>query len=486
MPISVVPSIEASIAQFRSAVDTKMTTWLNAARPDDFMAVELEVHDLARDLADAISATVLRQRCTDPRFSAECVQAARATGQYRSNGSRDVKVTFLGGHTYAFTTPYTPAIRNRRHTRPRPGLLPVFAALGIWWRVSPALADEVTYQITESDSLRSGIACLKRRGIGLEYKRTLKLYQRFSQRAVEQRNRWVKRILDEPSGSTKHAPLAGRRVIVAVDGGRLRERVAKPGRKKASGHHAYHAPWREPRQIVIAILDSRGRPDERFLPVLDATLGNADQMFLMLWAYLEALGARDAKQLVFVADGAEWIWRRVPQIALALGHFNTHVQVIDFSHAVATLNTIASYCTSWSEKQRRRWVKKVEGLLYDGDIESVASKIRELAVGRRSKKVLSHLGYFVDNAERMQYPKLRLLHLPQGSGIVESAIRRVINLRIKSAGKFWLYDNAEGVLHLRSYLKAGHWDHLTRQSLLAAVPWIDTHDTFAPALEKAA
>jgi hypothetical protein len=94
--------------------------------------------------------------------------------------------------------------------------------------------------------------------------------------------------------------------------------------------------------------------------------------------------------------------------------------------------------------------------------------IRELAVGRRSKKVLSHLGYFVDNAERMQYPELRLRHLPQGSGIVESAIRRVINLRIKSAGKFWLYDNAEGVLHLRSYLKVtvqGGWAILESRQL---------------------
>lgn len=486
MPISVVPDVDTSIAQFRSAVDTKMTTWLKAARPDDFMAIELQVHDLARNLADAISARVLQQRCADLSFSAECVSAARATGKYRSNGTRNTKVTFLGGHTYSFTTAYMPAVRNRRNTRHQFGLLPVFAVLGIWWRVSPALADEVAYQITENDSLRGGIACLKRRGIGLEYKRTLTLYQRFSQRAVEQRNCWVNRILDEPSDSTKHAPLAGRRVMVAVDGGRLRERVTKPGRKKASGHHAYDAPWREPRQIVISILDSCGRPDERFHPVLDATLGNADQMFLMLWAYLDALGAKHAKQLVFVADGAEWIWRRVPLLALALGHLNTHVQVIDFSHAVATLNTIASYCTSWSEKQRRRWVKRAEGLLYDGDIESVASKIRELAVGRRSKKVLSHLGYFVDNAERMQYSEWRRRHLPLGSGIVESAIRRVINLRIKSAGKFWLYDNAEGVLHLRSYLKAGHWDHLTRQSLLAAIPWMDAHDTFAPALEKAA
>jgi len=207
MPISNVPEVDTSIAQFRSAVDTKMTSWLNAVRPDDFMAVELQVHALARELADAISAAVLQQRCADLMFSAECVRAAKATGRYRSNGTRETKVTFLGGHAYSFRTPYMPAIKNRRHKRPRPGLLPVLVTLGIWWRTSPALADEVAHQITESDSLRSGIACLERRGIDLKYKRTLTFYQRFSQRAVEQRNQWVDRVLDDPVGSSQKAPL---------------------------------------------------------------------------------------------------------------------------------------------------------------------------------------------------------------------------------------------------------------------------------------
>jgi len=449
------------------------------------MTAEFQVHDLARNLADAISATVLHQRLADPVFCAECLSAARATGKFRSNGTRDSKVTFLGGHTYSFTTAYMPAVKNRRHKRPRPGLLPVFAALGIWWRTSPALADEIAYQITEHGSLRDGRASLRRRGIHLEYKRTLSFVQRFSRRAVEHRDQWVQRVLDE-SPTTDSGPLAGRKVMVAVDGGRLRERVTKPGRKRASGHHAYNGPWREPRQLVISVLDDRGRPDERFRPVLDATLGNADELFFMLLAYLDTLGAREAKQLIYVADGAEWIWRRVSWLALALGHLNTNVQVIDYSHAVSTLHTIASYCTSWSDKSRGRWARQAETLLYHGDIEGVADKIRELAVGRRAKKVLSHLAYFEENADRMRYPELRRCRLPQGSGIVESAIRRVINLRLKSAGKFWLRDNAEGMLHLRSYLKAGHWDHLTRRTLHVAIPWTDPHDKFVPTLEKAA
>ena len=77
--------VETSIAQFRSAVAAEMTGWLNAAKPGDFQAVELRVHKLARGLADAIAAFVLRERCADRAFSTECVKAAsyRSVSQQR-------------------------------------------------------------------------------------------------------------------------------------------------------------------------------------------------------------------------------------------------------------------------------------------------------------------------------------------------------------------------------------------------------------------
>src|SRR5262245_35090426 len=50
--------------------------------------------------------------------------------------------------------------------------------------------------------------------------------------------------------------------------------------------------------------------------------------------------------------------------------------------------------------------------------------------------------------------------IPLGSGSVESAIRRVVNMRMKGNGTFWRRDNAEIMLLLRSYLKAGRLDDL--------------------------
>jgi hypothetical protein len=116
-------------------------------------------------------------------------------------------------------------------------------------------------------------------------------------------------------------------------------------------------------------------------------------------------------------------------------------------------------------------VRKAKKHLWQGQIEPLVADIDKLAVGRRAKAVKEHRDYFADNGNRMQYKAFSEAGLPIGSGIIESAVRRIVNMRLKSPGKFWEYDNAEHMLLLRSYLKAGRWRTLVSWSLASAVPW---------------
>jgi hypothetical protein len=68
----------------------------------------------------------------------------------------------------------------------------------------------------------------------------------------------------------------------------------------------------------------------------------------------------------------------------------------------------------------------------------------------------------------MDYAQIVESNLPIGSGAIESAIRRVVNLRLKGASIYWHKKSAEAVLLLRSYYKAGRWNHLERQALTTA------------------
>jgi len=59
---------------------------------------------------------------------------------------------------------------------------------------------------------------------------------------------------------------------------------------------------------------------------------------------------------------------------------------------------------------------------------------------------------------------MKALNLPIGSGTVESAVRRVINLRLKDPRTFWYKENAEKILMPRSYYKAGRWNYLKQMA----------------------
>ena len=69
---------------------------------------------------------------------------------------------------------------------------------------------------------------------------------------------------------------------------------------------------------------------------------------------------------------------------------------------------------------------------------------------------------FLKNRHRFAYTTMVGLGLPRGSGAVESAIRRVINLRIKGASIYWLPESVDAILLLRSFYKSGRWNCLQR------------------------
>jgi hypothetical protein len=65
----------------------------------------------------------------------------------------------------------------------------------------------------------------------------------------------------------------------------------------------------------------------------------------------------------------------------------------------------------------------------------------------------------------MKYGTMSSIGLPIGSGAMESAIRGVVNLRLKDASTYWLEESAEAILLLRSFYKSGRWEILNKHAL---------------------
>ena len=54
-------------------------------------------------------------------------------------------------------------------------------------------------------------------------------------------------------------------------------------------------------------------------------------------------------------------------------------------------------------------------------------------------------------ADRLKYPTFRSMGVPLGSGAIESSIRRVVNLRLKSNAIYWREENAEAMMQVRAH-----------------------------------
>jgi hypothetical protein len=138
-----------------------------------------------------------------------------------------------------------------------------------------------------------------------------------------------------------------------------------------------------------------------------------------------------------------------------------HLEVIDYTHAKQNLNEIVDKLPKKLDPKTRLTIAaEWKNLLFKGDIAQLGRQIRQHVTGpKKLKEAMAKFeNYFLANHRRMQYAAFKHLALPCGSGCVESAIRRVINLRLKSTGSFWKRSTSEAMLFLRSTLLCDRWN----------------------------
>ena len=120
--------------------------------------------------------------------------------------------------------------------------------------------------------------------------------------------------------------------------------------------------------------------------------------------------------------------------------------------------------------QRKHWLTTQKKRLLMGEIGAVVDEIKACLPRRRKHDQRTWLNYFCTHGlkhRRMDYAAARSSQLPIRSRAVESAIRRVINLRVKSNATYWLRENAEAMIRLRAYIKAGRAESLFQQTTYA-------------------
>ena len=404
---------------------------------------------------------VIEEVLCDPELLPELKVGAGKMGLH-FNGYRSTSIRLLTGNTLHIQSPYfakaKPKRRPGRKSKKRNGKSGRHFGLdflGFVARCSMTLGSAVVQAALLCPSFDIARKTLKFHSINLDVKTIRRITMELAACAMGKRGKISISDADLVDGKT---------VLVCIDGGRLRERRVKRGRRPAGQkRQGYHTDWKEPIQIVIQVVNPDGEISKTHLPFYDATMGGIDAAFALLETYLRELGVSKADRVVFCCDGARSYWKRTAPLAKKLGVSNFY-EVIDYTHAKQNLyELIDKLPKNTSAKDKNQIIEKWKNLLWEGSLDQLEKEIGQTI--RNSKKRKGALAkfnsYFLKNRSRMQYANFRLLNLPIGSGCVESAIRRVINLRMKSPGSFWKPETAESMLFLRSQLLSGRWGVMT-------------------------
>ncbi len=177
-------------------------------------------------------------------------------------------------------------------------------------------------------------------------------------------------------------------------------------------------------------------------------IAKAQEFGKLLWATGVRRFADKAKELIFVCDGAIWIWNLVSY------YYPKAIQIVDWYHAIEYLSPVASALFSKSEV-KKRWLDKVKAWLWDGNIEKVIWECEHYLDGVAAEFAKSAITYYSNNKERMRYSQYRQQGYAIGSGTVESSCKQVATARLKISGARWTLDGAVATAKARAAWLSG-------------------------------
>jgi len=180
-------------------------------------------------------------------------------------------------------------------------------------------------------------------------------------------------------------------------------------------------------------------------------LGNYKEFITKMDYHLENLNS-----LVFIADGARWIWNWVEQ------NYPESVQIVDYYHCKEHLCEFAKLYFK-EEKQRHKWIEEFSEIMLSKGIDPIIEALEKLPKHQKTTvKRTSLINYYSKNRSRMQYHKYLEKGLLIGSGAIESAHKDVLQQRLKLSGQRWTMEGFQQMAQLRVVYKRKQ-EHRIRQ-----------------------
>jgi hypothetical protein len=182
-----------------------------------------------------------------------------------------------------------------------------------------------------------------------------------------------------------------------------------------------------------------------------ADISEAEEFGKLLWATGCALNADLSPELIFLGDGAIWIWNLVGK------YYPQAVQIVDWFHAEEHLEGVAAAAFN-DLSERAAWLEPITQALWDGQVEDVILACQSLAAS--CLKASQAANYFANNMARMRYDRFRAAGFMIGSGTIESACKQIVTHRLALPGAQWEVEGAVYTAKARASWLSGTWSSL--------------------------
>lgn len=185
-----------------------------------------------------------------------------------------------------------------------------------------------------------------------------------------------------------------------------------------------------------------------------ATLGSPDEVGNQLADIVQEADRGPETRIHALGDGAPWIAEQVEKV---FGDDATYL--IDFYHLSQYLNEASQCCfptnpISWFHEQQK--------LMKENELDCV---LKNLKNHLDDEKIPKHqcgaqkcYQYMIKRTNQFNYKSALNRDLPIGSGEIEGAHRTVVQKRLKISGGWWLEENAQSMLAMRTTRANNHWD----------------------------
>ena len=320
-------------------------------------------------------------------------------------------------------------------------------------KITPGFCDKLCFTATATGSYEEAAQVASRWTQSPMSASTIhKLVQRLGARAERQTQERL--AANAPAAHPERS--ASELAVLMVDGWMVRQRGPGWGREKTRQNRVE---WHELKTGLFYLQEQSAQTQSGRGVLSDKVIvswqGEPVELGRRLqWEALRG-GLGRAHHLLFLGDGAPWIWN------LQQDRWAGAVGLLDFYHASQHCWDLWRAVRGEKDPQLPHWMDRRLHRLRHGGEKKILREVAALdqRPGEIGEIIKREQAYFERQAQRMNYQEITRRGWPIGSGAVESACRQK-QCRLKRPGQFWTSQGLRHLLALDEARRNHHWDQL--------------------------